>query len=150
MSEGAEDQLRQIWNQGTIPVLYRRGPGNPLLARLPYALTNRPWLGSFGRKNPEWDVKAKHWELPQAWFNNLVHACLDKFGSLYIIQPYREQEKCAPACWAAQGEECQCSCMGVNHGASSAGGDWKVISDAFATRWGERHLACRLLTRKPT
>lgn len=67
MSEGTEDQLRQIWNQGVVPVLYRRGPGNPLLARLPYALINRPWLGSFGRKNPEWDAKAKHWELPQAW-----------------------------------------------------------------------------------
>ena len=80
MSEGTEEQLRQIWNQGAIPVLYRRGPGNPLLARLPYALTNRPWLGSFGRKNPEWDAKAKHWELPQAWFNKLVHGCLDKFG----------------------------------------------------------------------
>lgn len=72
--------------------------------------------------------------------------CLDNFGSVYIIQPYREQEKCAPASWAAQSEECQCSVMGVNHGASSAGGDWKVISDAFANRRGKRHLACKLPT----
>lgn len=147
MDEGSKEQLRRVWGQEAVPVLYRRGPGNPLLARLPYDVTNRAWLQASGRKNPVWDTKARRWELPQAWFNKLVTRCLDRFGRVYIIQPYREQEKCAPACWAAEGEECQCSCMGVNHGASSPGGRWKIVSEAFATRWGERHLACRLLSK---
>ena len=130
MDEGSKEQLRQIWSQEAVPVLYRRGPGNLLLARLPYDVTNRAWLQASGRKNPVWDAKARRWELPQAWFNNLVGRCLDKYGRVYIIQPYREQEKCAPACWAAQGEECQCSCMGVNHGASSPG----VVGKSYRMR----------------
>lgn len=147
MDGGTREQLRQLWNQTAIPVLYRRGPGNPLLVRLPFDPTNRAWLQISGRKNPLWDARAKSWELPQGWFNDLVTRCLERFGRAYIVQPYREQEKCAPACWTAQGEVCECSCMGVNHGASSPGGHWKIVSEAFATRWGERQFACRLLAR---
>ena len=147
VDESTSTRLRQIWNQSAIPVLYRRGPGNPLLARLPWQPDNRAWLHAIGRKHPAWVASERHWELPQAWFEKLAGKCLDKSGRVYIIQPYREQEKCAPACWSAQGETCECSCMGVNHGANGSGSGWKIVSDAFATRWGPRHLACRLLTR---
>ncbi len=82
-----------------------------------------------------------------AWFSDLVERCLDRYGKVYIIQPFREQEKCAPACMNATGHDCQCSCMGANHGAGLAGGRWKVIDEAFATRWGDELIACRLLSR---
>jgi hypothetical protein len=62
-------------------------------------------------------------------------------AKLYIIQPYREQEKCSPSCQDAEGHECQCSCMGRYHGIGR-------VSDTFATRWGDQELACRLLTVK--
>jgi hypothetical protein len=48
------------------------------------------------------------------------------------------------ACLGAEKHECQCSCMGANHGAGNDG-SWFEITDYFATRWGERSLACRLL-----
>ncbi|MEP1497973.1 MAG: hypothetical protein ABJK50_20985, partial [Pseudophaeobacter sp.] len=64
-----------------------------------------------------------------------------------IIQPYREQEICARACQEALGHECQCSCMGANHGAGNDG-SWFEVSDTFSTRWGDRELACRLLTAR--
>lgn len=32
MDEGSKEQLRQIWSQEAVPVLYRRGPDNLLLA----------------------------------------------------------------------------------------------------------------------
>ncbi|MDN3588459.1 hypothetical protein QWY86_17380 [Pedobacter aquatilis] len=131
-------------------MIYRRGIGHPLLMRLPYKEGNRSWLKHYGRINPQWIVTKKHWELPQAWFNDLVSRSLTRFGKLYIIQPYREQEKCAPACWNAQGHECQCSCMGANHGSQSEGNGWFVVSDTFATRWNSIELACRLLVKKYT
>ena len=100
-----------------------------------------------GRIKPVWLKDEKYWELPQAWFDSLVKRCLQRFGKVYIIQPYHAQEKCAPACWSAEGEVCECSCMGANHGSGHPGGRWKVVSDTFATRWAGRDLACRLLTR---
>lgn len=138
-------RLQEILHQTRAPVLIRRGPGYKLLVRLPYDVMNRGWLRISGTWHPEWDEKRKQWEVPQAWFDDLVKRCLVKYGCVYIVQPYREQEKCATSCWEAKGEECQCSCMGVNHGSLHPGGNWKIISDAFATRWGDRELACRLL-----
>lgn len=139
--------LRAVWNQGRIPVLLRGGKGHPLKARLPFAVDNRPWLASCGRRNPIWHKIKKYWELPASWFNELVERALKRFGKVYIIQPYRIQEKCAPACWNATGHECECSCMGQNHGAGTSGNRWFVVSETFATRWGDQELACRLLTR---
>jgi hypothetical protein len=145
---GTPERLRRIWNQKDIPVLLRRGPGHRVRMRLPYEPANRRWIRRDRRTNPEWDEQRRFWEVPQAWFNALVGQCLEKFGRVYIIQPYREQEKCAPACWNAVGDECQCSCMGDHHGMHSPAGQWKVVSDTFATSWGEQALACRLVERK--
>lgn len=146
IEEVPPERLRKVFAQSKVPVLIRRGKGYQLLVRLPYDLMNRGWLRISGTRHPEWDDKRKQWEVPAAWFDDLVRRCLAKFGRVYVVQPYREQEKCAPACWSAKGEECQCSCMGLNHGSDRPGGNWRVVSDAFATSWGERHLACRLLT----
>ena len=148
MDEGSRERLAAIWRQRTIPVLYRRGRGHQLLFGFTYSLgDNWNWLMSFGRRIPRWSEQYKCWTLPAGWFNPLVSGCLHRFGSVYIIQPYREQEKCAPACWHAVGHECECSCMGANHGSGQPDGNWKVVSDAFATRWNEQELACRLITK---
>jgi hypothetical protein len=147
MDGDPREQLKRVWNNPSIPVLYRRGPSNHLLARLPYDPTNRSWLRASGRKNPMWLSSKKYWELPQAWFNDLVKRCIEKYGRVYIIQPFRAQDKCAPACWNAEGEICECSCMGAYHGSGHPSGRWKIVSETFATRWNGRELACRLLTR---
>jgi hypothetical protein len=62
-----------------------------------------------------------------------VDRSLAKYSKVYIIQPYREHEKCAPACQNAIGHECQCSCMGLYHGAGNDG-SWFEVSETFATR----------------
>ena len=146
MDSGTEERLRRIWRQATVPVIYRQGKGKPLFVKLPYDPGNKDWLRDGRRSKPKWNSQFKCWETPKAWFNSIVNRCLKASGSVYIVQPYREQEKCAPACWNAIGHECQCSCMGANHGSYSSGGRWLVVSDTFATRWRERELACRLMT----
>jgi hypothetical protein len=141
--------LAPVWRQNRIPVVLRRtGKGERLRVRLPRRADDRTWLQNGRRSSPEWfDGNKAYWELPKAWFNDFVDRALQRYGSVYIVQPYREQEKCSPACQNALGHECQCSCMGRYHGAGTDG-TWFEVSETFATRWGPRELACRLLTAR--
>jgi len=140
--------LRYVWDQKQTPVVLRRaGRGEKIRVRMPFADDNRQWLQNGRLSKPDWIVKGAYWELPKSWFNDFVDRALQRHGKVYIIQPYREQEICARPCQEAKGHECQCSCLGANHG---IGNDrsWFEVSDAFSTRWGERELACRLLTAR--
>jgi hypothetical protein len=141
------EKLKKIWNQKDLPVIFRPGGNEKLRVRTPYNENNRVWLKVGHRIDPEWNKEKKYWALPKSWFDDLVSKCLGKYNKVHIIQPYREQEKCAPACWHAVGHECNCSCMGKNHGSQGGNSSWLVVSDAFATRWGEKHYACRTLTK---
>ncbi|RUY31708.1 hypothetical protein EN978_07160 [Mesorhizobium sp. M7A.F.Ca.US.001.04.1.1] len=143
-------RLKAIWDQDRIPVVLRRGgKGQSLRARLPFESENREWLRNRRRTRPVWigGENQKYWELPKAWFNDFVNRALKKYGMVYIIQPYREQEICARACMEAEGHECQCSCMGANHG-SGFHGSWFEVSETFAVRSREPELACRLMVSK--
>ena len=138
----------RVWNQGGIPVILRRtGRGQRLRLRLPYSAANRTWLSQLGKTSPDWNSAGKFWEFPKSWFNKFVDEALRKFGKLYVIQPFVEHEICAPACRNAVGHECQCSCMGANHGTADGAG-WFDITEAFAIRIKESRLACRLMRTK--
>ncbi|MQP64882.1 hypothetical protein GE253_05920 [Niveispirillum sp. SYP-B3756] len=142
------DKLRKIWNQGKIPVALRRtGPWELLRVRIPHSELNYKWLKNGRKSSPIWIRSENYWEIPKSWFNDFVERSLEDYGQLYIIQPYREKEKCASACLHAEGHECQCSCMGQNHGTGNDG-TWFEISDAFACKWGEKKYACRLMKKK--
>jgi hypothetical protein len=143
-----DSSLRQVWNQKKIPVVLRRGgKGQLLRLGIPFSTENRTWLRNGRRTNAIWLKQLKCWELPASWFNDFVKRALNRYGKLYVIQPCREQEKCAPACQNAVGHECECSCMGANHGIGNDG-SWFEVSETFATRWGEQRLACRLMQTK--
>ena len=141
-----DTRLLQIWNQKLIPVLYRREKGMPLLLRLPYAEDNRAWLKNEHKNQPEWLKDKKCWQVPKAWFERIIRRALVRFGRIYVIQPFNAQEKCAPACWNATGAECECSCIGANHGSSNPVGKWHIVSEALAVNWGPKQYSCRLLT----
>jgi hypothetical protein len=145
MSDG---RLDEIWKQQAIPVILRRdGWHEKLRVRLPKADDDGKWINGLGKSRAVWIYGGSYWELPKSWFNKFVNEALVRYKSLYVVQPYREQEKCAPACMNASGHECECSCMGANHGAGNDG-SWFEVSDTFATRWHERELACRLMVAK--
>jgi hypothetical protein len=129
-------------------VIYRPGGSEPLMVKLPYGRDNRSWLQNDHRRKPVWIARFRCWEIPKSWFDDVVERSLQRFDRIYVIQPFRVQEKCAPACWRAQSFECECSCMGANHGSESPAGKWWVISDTFALQWQGRELACRLI-KKP-
>ena len=143
------EQLREarvLWNQTRIPVVFRP-PDGSIKIRLPYAEGNKDWLRDVRRNKPKWDPTGKYWTIPRSWFDDFIKRTLARFGSVYVIQPYRELQKCAPACWNATGFECECSCMGAHHGSQTSEG-WREIGETFAVRWGDRQLACRLINRK--
>lgn len=140
-----DPRLIQIWKQNQIPVVYRPERGKPLLVRLPYAPTNRQWLKGDHRNQPDWIAEQKYWQTPKAWFEDIVKRALCRYGQIYVIQPFNAQEKCAPACWNALGVECECSCMGANHGSGNPVGKWHIVSETLAVSWGEKQYSCRLL-----
>ena len=144
-----DSRLLQIWDQSATPVLYRRGTGHPLLVRLPFAAGNRAWLKGERRKDPIWHKAEKYWEVPKAWFEALIRQALARYKRVYVIQPFNPQEKCAPACWNAVGAECECSCMGENHGSGNPAGKWHVVSETLAVKQGPKQYSCRLLTPVP-
>ena len=140
-----DPRLLQVLAQTQIPVVFREGKSKPLFVRLPYAATNRAWLKGDHRNQPEWLASRKLWKTPKAWFENVIRRCLRKYGRVYVIQPFSAHQTCAPACWNAVGVECECSCLGANHGSGNPEGKWHVVSDTFAVRWDAREYSCRLL-----
>lgn len=143
-----EGHLKAIWNQKKIPVIFRSGRNSSLQLRMPYAPNNRAWLRcSKKKKDPEWNAEKKFWRLPKSRLNQLVGMMLERFGSVHIIQPYVSTEKCAPACWDARGFECECSCMGENHGKNHHGDGWCVISETCAIRIKSKIYGARLVTK---
>lgn len=143
-----EQKIKNIWKQDSIPVVLRRSvKGEGIRARLPFLKDNRQWLQNGRRNKPFWNKTGRYWEFPKAWFNDFVDRSLHRWGKVYIIQPYRERETCDRRCMNAQGHECQCSCMGANHGQGDDS-SWFFTSDTFAVRWKEQELACRLMEKK--
>ena len=140
-----------LWRQAEtkIPVVYRRSGGQPLLIRFRYWPDNRDWLRSQHRRKPQWNTQFKCWQTPKSWFEEVVRRLLKRFERVYVIQPFRPQEKCAPACWNAIGIECECSCMGEYHGSGDPPGKWHIVSETFAVQWHDRRLACRLIGNLP-
>lgn len=140
-----DSRLRDIWRNGRIPVVFRRGKPNPLLVRLPYAVGNYEFLRGEKIRKPVWDAKNDRWEVPVAWFDDLIKRLVRKYGQVYVIQLFREQQKCARACWDAKGMHCECSCMGATHGTGHPGGKWYEVSETFACHWGPKKYSCRLI-----
>jgi len=134
-------ELRAICFQDEIPVVVRLEHG-----RIAVRFGRGHWRDSYWpgiRSEPA----AKCYSLARGWFNAIVQEAIKSCGRVYVIHPYREHERCAPACWHALRADCSCSCMGKNHGSQNADG-WFVVADTCAVRWGERKLACRLLVAR--
>lgn len=131
-----------IWRNGRIPVIYHRGRGSTLLVRVPYREGNREYLKGSAR-SIHWIEEFRAWEVARSRFDYVVARALARWGAAYIIQAFRPMKKCAPACWDAIGHDCECSCMGKNHGSRLA--LQHVVSETFAFEWGPKRLACRLI-----
>lgn len=140
-----DERFGKIWWQTEIPVITRQEQSKPVLVRLPDSDNKNEWIMGGKRNKPRWNAQLRCWETPRAWFSEMIHLSLKRYGVVQIVQRYREKQRCAPACWNARGFDCECSCMGDNHGSGHPGGRWYVVSDTFAFKWGSGEYACRLI-----
>ncbi len=143
-----EKSVASIWGNRMIPVIgapHRRGE---LRVRIPFSRTNRMFL-RVGAIWPSWNKRDKCWDLPRAHLDRVARRIVGVYGSVYVIQTRRDTETCAPACWNADGLECECACNGASHGSANDDG-WYVVSDSFACKSGDKHHAVRLLAEKVT
>lgn len=148
MDDATSEHLRAIWRQHSIPIVFKRQKPEKLLVKVPPAFNDLDWLRNDGRRIPEWNDKFGAWELPQRWFEKTIKLCINRYKKCYVIQLFREKQVCAPACWNAEGVDCECSCMGENHGAGHPKGRWYEISESFAVSYGIQKYACRLFEQK--
>lgn len=142
-----ENILRR-WRHKTIPMVIRTGrKGEQLFVHLPFAEDNRLWVNSLGKSRASYSRADQAWNLPKTWLNSFIGESLNRYGSVYVVQPHNQREVCAPACRNATGHECQCSCLGAHHGAGDGSG-WFDVSEIFAFRWAGAELAIRKLSIK--
>lgn len=137
------ETIKRIWLQDQIPVIQRPKTGK-IRIKFPEGKIALGWLRQPGKHYPEW--KKDHFVVPASWLNYLITLCLNRDKKVYLIQPYNEKEVCAARCQNAKGNDCECSCMGANHGQGEDGGAWFEVDETFKVRWKGSILAARLLT----
>jgi len=138
------EHIRNVWLQNTIPVIQRPETGK-LKIKPPGNLFYHEWIHRPKKHTPIWINN--YYEVPASWLSWLVRTCLNQYGQVWIIQPYNDKEICSTSCQNAKGFECQCQCLGENHGqGDDGGGGWYEVSDALKIRWSGKYVAARLLT----
>ena len=147
MTAAAQLDLKDIWRQRRIPVIFIPPQGS-LMVRLTlyWGREAYRWLRNGQRAKPSWDRLHRCWIIPRTWFQSTLDHLREE-SETYVVQPYRPQQKCAPACWNAVGDWCECSCMGANHGLGQPDGKWNVISEYCAIKYRDRDYAVRLYPR---
>ena len=73
-------------------------------------------------------------------FLPLIEALQSEFGQVKVITWHCDAERCGERCQRARGDECTCSCGGVNHGIlgvlSGHRRGWRLAGTAAATEQG--------------
>lgn len=142
--ETDREKIERVWLQNKIPVIQR--PENGKLKIKPSGDGYyHPWLFREGKHRP---IQIKnYYEVPVAWLSWLVKECLNQSRSVWIIQPYNDKQVCTASCRNAEGFECECQCLGENHGQGDVSGNgWYEINDALKIKWSGKYVAARLLT----
>ena len=146
--------MRSLWKEVKMPILYRQGRGMRLKLRLsrPDQHVSELWPSDeyrflFRKKHhkPKWEFTKKHWELPYSWLDFVTKHIVSQKGALYLIQPCNSLQVCSRSCQEAQGFECECSCMGAQHGSNNIDFGWFEITDCFAVKSEGNELSCRLI-----
>jgi hypothetical protein len=148
LAEGHDPKLRKIWRQTAVPVVFRNSSPAKLLVKVPPTDRNLEWLRESRPRLPVYNLKYGAWETPRTWFEPVIRLCIGRYQRCYVIQLHQERQVCAPACWKAEGIDCECSCMGSNHGSGIPDGRWYEIDETLAVSWGIQKYACRLMSSK--
>ena len=87
----------------------------------------RRQIGS--RSRPSWNAKSDRWEIARHHLRPLVEAMADRFAAVDVFIDSRAITKCDTRCRDAEGDDCDCQCLGENHGGAAYWRDWRLVSD---------------------
>lgn len=119
-----------------LPRIDRRINETRLHLRMPYRPRNRAWLhtalGDMIR--PEWNSAEHRWEIARPHLMRLAHALADRFGAVDVYLEYKTTDRCDTRCRDAEGDDCECSCLGEHHGGGLWGGGWVQVAETTLVR----------------
>lgn len=111
----------------------KRRVGQPLRFKLPYSSDNR----SFIRHALPARARVKHegrgiWACKSSYLVLIADAMADDLGLDAWTTIQVKTTTCHEQCWTARGDECECRCLGYNHG---TGDPWSALDpdDPLAT-----------------
>ncbi|MGW2057433.1 hypothetical protein ACWCOZ_26560 [Streptomyces sp. NPDC001840] len=111
--------------------------------------SNRRWIKEElgARVRPEWngDASPRRWEIARPHLRTIVEALADRFGEVEVILQFVTTERCDTRCQEATGDDCECSCLGVNHGGAAYWRKWILVGDTTLVDVDRRER--RLLVR---
>jgi len=148
------EHAKAAWNQHSVPVILRRKrtrEGNPVLRiRLPRRHTNYGVLKGDKpqNRNPEYRSEGDFWEIPYSRLNDIVRILVAYYGQVILMQPVKHRQVCARACMEAAGFECECSCLGANHGSNNMDSSWFEVDDTYAVMYRDEEVSLRVISKK--
>lgn len=69
------------------------------------------------------------WAIARPHLRHLVNGLADRFGRVDVFLEFRESERCDTRCQNAVGDDCTCSCLGVNHGGAAYWMGWVQVGE---------------------
>lgn len=123
---------------GQLVRVYRPTPsaGGRVVIWMPYARGTRGWLRSVcgAGTRPEFDRARKAWTVARPHFRRVVDALADRYGSVDVYMDHTARTVCGKLCWEAKGDDCDCACLGDNHGQGRWRKDWRLVDDYWMVR----------------
>jgi len=125
-----------------------------LTAWIPYGDgSNRAWLlETLGpRIRPAWNKPDRRWEIARPHLRVLVTELAERFGEVDVYLEFSVTERRDSRCRDAQGDDCECSCLGENHGGAAYWKHWIPVGETTLIAPGrrQRHLRVRRAVQGP-
>ena len=82
-------------------------------------------LASFG---PVFNEVTGLWQIPRPHLPIVVASLSGQFDEVDVFLEFSTLHRCGSSCWQATDDDCECSCLGINHARAAANveaGAWK-------------------------
>jgi hypothetical protein len=130
----------------SMPWVRRRLGQTRLHVWMPYqGSSNRQWiLQELGtRTRPIWNGSKTpgRWEIARPHLHLVVTSLVQRFGQVDVYLEFSNRTRCDVRCQQAEGDDCECSCLGENHGGAAYWRNWTLVGQT--TLLSERECQVR-------
>lgn len=129
--------------------VYRPVGTGRIRVRMPYQVGNRAFihrtLGSMVR--PDWNRLENQWEIARQHMRDVVEALAERFGVVEVTIDFRSTSRCDIRCRDAEGDDCDCQCLGENHGGAAYWRSWQHVGETTLVDVGITRRTFRVVAR---